>query len=63
MILSWFQWYNLLDDLDCRMVDGDCLTDQYHDYQLSRMVDLPQYMYDVEKSRFCLSELEDSQAS
>ena len=23
--------------------DGECLTDQYHDYQLSPMVDLPEY--------------------
>ena len=31
VIFNWFQWYNLLDDLDCRMMVS---TDQYHDYYL-----------------------------
>ena len=44
--------------------DGERLTDQYHDYQLFPMVDLPKY--DVEETsldRFWLSELGERQAS
>ena len=44
--------------------DGECLTDQYHDHQLSPMVDLPKYDEEETRlNRFRLSDLRERQAS